>query len=61
LAEISRDQEEHMAVLRRAFADTCWESAEILAAMQEVKGIYFDAVSQIRMPSWVADTIPRVV
>ncbi len=40
------------ALLRSIFADAGWESAPILAAMGTADDLYFDRVSQIRMPSW---------
>jgi 2-polyprenyl-6-methoxyphenol hydroxylase-like FAD-dependent oxidoreductase len=40
------------ALLRSIFADAGWESAPILAAMGTADDLYFDKVSQIRMPSW---------
>ena len=40
------------ALLRSVFADAGWESAPILAAMDTADDLYFDRVSQIRMPSW---------
>ena len=43
---------ETYALLRSVFADAGWESARILAAMDTAEDLYFDRVSQIRMPSW---------
>ncbi len=40
------------ALLRSVFTDAGWESAPILAAMGKADDLYFDRVSQIRMPSW---------
>ncbi|MBS0248976.1 MAG: FAD-binding domain [Proteobacteria bacterium] len=40
------------ALLRSIFADVGWESASILATMNTADDLYFDRVSQIRMPSW---------
>jgi 2-polyprenyl-6-methoxyphenol hydroxylase-like FAD-dependent oxidoreductase len=40
------------ALLRSVFADAGWEPAPILAAMGTTDDLYFDRVSQIRMPSW---------
>lgn len=34
------------------FADAGWEVPGILAAMREADDVFFDAVSQIRMPRW---------
>ncbi len=38
--------------LRNEFADVGWECRDILAALDDVDDLYFDAVSQIRMDSW---------
>jgi 2-polyprenyl-6-methoxyphenol hydroxylase-like FAD-dependent oxidoreductase len=38
--------------LAGAFADVGWECPQILEAMQDVSGFYFDRVSQIRMDRW---------
>lgn len=43
---------ETKALLRSVFADAGWEAREILAAMETADDLYFDRVSQIRMPSW---------
>lgn len=43
---------ETKALLRSVFADAGWEACEILAAMEAADDLYFDRVSQIRMPSW---------
>lgn len=43
---------ETQALLRSVFADAGWEAAPILAAMDTADDLYFDRVSQIRMPSW---------
>ncbi|MCC0005243.1 MAG: FAD-binding domain [Methylobacteriaceae bacterium] len=40
------------ALLRTIFADAGWETDRILAAMDTTDDLYFDRVSQIRMPSW---------
>ncbi|HET8898397.1 MAG TPA: FAD-dependent monooxygenase, partial [Rhodanobacteraceae bacterium] len=40
------------AVLTRAFADLGWECAPILAGLQQAENLYFDSISQIRMPAW---------
>ena len=40
------------ALVRTIFADAGWETDRILAAMDTTDDLYFDRVSQIRMPSW---------
>jgi 2-polyprenyl-6-methoxyphenol hydroxylase-like FAD-dependent oxidoreductase len=42
----------HKSVLRREFADAGWECPAILEAMESADELYFDVVSQIRMPGW---------
>lgn len=43
---------EQKALIGRRFADTGWECAAIIEAMQKADDIYFDRVSQIRMDRW---------
>jgi 2-polyprenyl-6-methoxyphenol hydroxylase-like FAD-dependent oxidoreductase len=43
---------ETRAVLRSVHAGAGWETPAILSAMDAAEDIYFDRVSQIRMPSW---------
>ncbi|MBS0521453.1 MAG: FAD-binding domain [Proteobacteria bacterium] len=43
---------ETRALLKATFGDAGWESGRILAAMATADDLYFDRVSQIRMPSW---------
>ena len=40
------------AVLRNAFDDGKWETSRILAELDRAQNLYFDRVSQIKMPSW---------
>jgi len=46
------DPRDANASLADVFADVGWECPQILAAMRNVRDIYFDRVSQIRMPHW---------
>ncbi len=46
------DLGEKRAILRDVFCDAGWESPQILKAMDAVEDIYFDRVSQIKMPAW---------
>ena len=50
--ESPSSEQERKSVLTNVFADVCWEAPRILAAMEDVSGIYFDRVSQIRMDRW---------
>jgi 2-polyprenyl-6-methoxyphenol hydroxylase-like FAD-dependent oxidoreductase len=45
-------EQERKSALRDVFGGLGWECAEILAAMDRVREIYFDQVSQIRMDRW---------
>jgi 2-polyprenyl-6-methoxyphenol hydroxylase-like FAD-dependent oxidoreductase len=47
-----RDMGSQREALRSAFAGAGWECDEILEAMDRSEDLYFDAVAQIRMPSW---------
>lgn len=40
------------AALTNAFAGMGWECPNILAELQQAQNIYFDSISQIRMPAW---------
>ncbi|MEZ0384028.1 FAD-binding domain [Mycobacterium sp. pW045] len=40
------------SVLHHRFADAGWESAQLLAAVDTIDDLYFDVVSQVRMPDW---------
>jgi 2-polyprenyl-6-methoxyphenol hydroxylase-like FAD-dependent oxidoreductase len=48
-------EQERKSALTSAFAKVGWECPQILAAMENVSGIYFDRVSQIRMDRWTTD------
>jgi 2-polyprenyl-6-methoxyphenol hydroxylase-like FAD-dependent oxidoreductase len=45
-------EQDRKSALRNVFAGVGWECPEILSAMDNVSGIYFDRVSQIRMDHW---------
>lgn len=49
---VADDIAAHRAVLRREFADAGWECPRILDAMEAADALYFDEVSQVRMPRW---------
>ena len=51
-AESPSSEQECKSVLTDVYANVGWECPRILAAMEDVKGIYFDRVSQIRMDCW---------
>lgn len=51
---------EAKAALKTIFGDAGWESGRILAAMESADDLYYDRVSQIRMPSWSRGRIALV-
>jgi 2-polyprenyl-6-methoxyphenol hydroxylase-like FAD-dependent oxidoreductase len=48
------------AMLRERFGDRAWELRQILDALEGTNGLYFDRVSQIRMPRWSRGRIALV-
>jgi 2-polyprenyl-6-methoxyphenol hydroxylase-like FAD-dependent oxidoreductase len=46
------DTDAHKAFMHKAFGSLGWECPQILEAMDRVPELYFDRVSQIRMPTW---------
>jgi 2-polyprenyl-6-methoxyphenol hydroxylase-like FAD-dependent oxidoreductase len=46
------DLSEQRAILRARFGDDVWECPQILDALDRSKDLYFDRVSQVRMPNW---------
>ncbi|OBK22900.1 hypothetical protein A5634_06925 [Mycobacterium asiaticum] len=51
-AEDPGDLTARKALLRREYGGTGWECPQILSALDQVDDLYFDVVSQIRLPSW---------
>ena len=51
---------ERKAALARAFAGVGWECPQILAAIEGADEIYFDGVTQVRMPRWTTERIALV-
>jgi 2-polyprenyl-6-methoxyphenol hydroxylase-like FAD-dependent oxidoreductase len=51
-AGCGHDPAAHRALLRERFGGDGWETSEILARLDATQDLYFDAVSQIRMPRW---------
>lgn len=47
-----RDTMLQRQVLAHEFADTGWHVPDLLARMRTSEDLYFDAVSQVRMPRW---------
>ncbi|GAA0435846.1 oxidoreductase [Acrocarpospora corrugata] len=47
-----RDTGQHKRMLTRAFADVSWRAPELLAHVRAADDLYFDSVSQVRLPRW---------
>lgn len=58
--EEPKTETEEKALLRQVFGDMGWEAPAILERMDEVSDIYFDRVSQIRMPAWAKGRVALV-
>jgi 2-polyprenyl-6-methoxyphenol hydroxylase-like FAD-dependent oxidoreductase len=58
--EVPTERAEQESLLRRKLGDKGWEVPQMLAAMSDARNFYFDAVSQIRMPSWSTGRIALV-
>jgi len=54
------NEADEKAVLCEIYKDMGWEADAILSRMDEVSGIYFDRVSQIRMPDWTKGRVALV-
>lgn len=48
----SADKEEIIALIRKEFQDLGWETPAIMGALEGAEMIYFDRMSQIKMPRW---------
>jgi len=57
---MARHEEPPPSVLRRVFAGIGWEWPQIEAEIERATNIYFDGVSQIRMPHWTKGRIALV-
>lgn len=47
-----RDTGQHRRLLTAAFADAAWRTPELLDRARTADDLYFDSVSQVRMPEW---------
>jgi 2-polyprenyl-6-methoxyphenol hydroxylase-like FAD-dependent oxidoreductase len=54
------DRDAQEALLSRRLADAGWEVPAILERMRMADRFYFDAVSQVRMPSWTRGRVALV-
>ncbi|WP_342447385.1 Rossmann-fold NAD(P)-binding domain-containing protein [Streptomyces achromogenes] len=50
--DVFHDQEAQRALVAAAFPDECWEIPGMVARMRAADDLFFDAISQIRMPNW---------
>jgi 2-polyprenyl-6-methoxyphenol hydroxylase-like FAD-dependent oxidoreductase len=46
------NESDRKAALMNAFSGMGWECPAILSALEDVDGVYFDSISQIRMDAW---------
>lgn len=47
-----RDTEQHKRLVTTTFTDGSWRIPELLERVQAANDIYFDSVSQVRLPQW---------
>ncbi|GIH97327.1 FAD-dependent monooxygenase [Planobispora siamensis] len=47
-----RDTEQHKRLLTEAFAGVSWRAPELLERVRAAGDLYFDSVSQVRLPRW---------
>ena len=55
-----RDAGQHRKLLAEAFADGGWRVPELLAHVEAAPEFYFDAVSQVDLPSWTRGRVALV-
>ncbi|MFK8843790.1 FAD-dependent monooxygenase [Streptomyces sp. Ac-502] len=55
-----RHPEAQRALVTSAFADAGWEVPGMLAALRDADDLFFDGVSQIRMPRWSSGRVALV-
>ncbi|MEU0530798.1 FAD-dependent monooxygenase [Amycolatopsis tolypomycina] len=58
--EAFRDPEAQRDLIARTFAGEGWEVPRLVTAMREADDLFFDVVSQIRMPRWSAGRVALV-
>jgi 2-polyprenyl-6-methoxyphenol hydroxylase-like FAD-dependent oxidoreductase len=59
-AAAAHDMAAQKALVRAKFAQDDWETAEILRRLDPADELYFDPVSQIRMPRWTQGRVALV-
>jgi 2-polyprenyl-6-methoxyphenol hydroxylase-like FAD-dependent oxidoreductase len=57
---VRRDADGRLDLLRRAYAGAGWRASEILDSVTSQDDLYFDAVSQVRMPAWSQGSIALI-
>lgn len=57
---VFRDPQAQRDLVAAAFADAGWEVPGILAALRDADDVFFDGVSQIRMPRWSSGKVALV-
>jgi 2-polyprenyl-6-methoxyphenol hydroxylase-like FAD-dependent oxidoreductase len=55
-----RDPEVQRDLVAKVFADAGWQVPGMLAALREADDVFFDGVSQIRMPRWFSGRVALV-
>jgi 2-polyprenyl-6-methoxyphenol hydroxylase-like FAD-dependent oxidoreductase len=58
--DLFRDPRAQRDLVAEVFADAGWRVPEILTALRAADDLYFDGVSQIRMPSWTSGRVALV-
>ncbi|MFS0693018.1 FAD-dependent monooxygenase [Streptomyces nitrosporeus] len=58
--DVFRDPQGRRDLVAEAFADAGWEVPGMLAALREAEDLFFDGVSQIRMPRWSSGRVALV-
>lgn len=56
----TRDRATAAAMIRAAFAEYRWRTADIIDTLIDAEEVYFDTVSQIRMDRWSTDRVALV-
>ncbi|MFK5977735.1 MAG: FAD-binding domain [Rhizobiaceae bacterium] len=54
------NEADEKTILREIYGDMGWETKAILSRMDEVENIYFDRISQIRMPQWTKGRVALI-
>ncbi|AWS48524.1 FAD-dependent monooxygenase [Streptosporangium sp. 'caverna'] len=47
-----RDTEQHRRIVTKAYAGAGWRVPQLLERLQRTEDLYFDSVSQVRLPTW---------